>query len=73
LITEDQIVREIAKQAHTKTSLQDINIIVTDCFNIVSEHLKKGQSVNISELGTFTPTKNIKKSFVEISKMQNLK
>jgi len=73
VITEDQIVREIYKQGNTKTPMKDIDVIVRNTFEIIQSHLKKGEQVYLSDFGTLAPTKNIKQSFVEFSKVANKK
>jgi nucleoid DNA-binding protein len=71
LITEDQIVREIYKRAKTKTTMKDIDVIVADVFDVIKEHLIKGENVFVADFGTFAPDDSIKKSFVEMSKVKN--
>lgn len=73
MITEDQLVREIFKKSNTKTPMKDIDVILSDCFNIIRDHLKKGEQIYIADLGTFAPKETIKKSFVEVTKVANKK
>lgn len=73
MITEDELVRQIFKKSSTKSTMKDIDTIIKDCFDVMKTHLKKGESVFISQLGTFSPNSKIKKPFIEISKVANKK
>jgi nucleoid DNA-binding protein len=73
MITEDQIVRQLYQGSNKKVAMKDIDIIVKNTFQMITEHLKSGEKVYISDFGTFSETESIRKQFVRIKKTQNKK
>lgn len=51
--------------------MKDIDIIVAEVFDVIRDHLAKGENVFVADFGTFAPDNNIRKSFVEMSKVKN--
>lgn len=73
MINKNDLAREIYEKSDKKIALKDVNKIVTDLFNEMTNKLQEGNEIQINDFGTFSLSKNIKQEIVKVSKTKATK
>jgi nucleoid DNA-binding protein len=53
----NELIREIHQKIDSKLTLKDIDLVVNTMISVVSDRLRKGEEVQLSDFGTFAQTK----------------
>ncbi|MAH74106.1 MAG: hypothetical protein CBC09_08595 [Cellvibrionales bacterium TMED49] len=73
MINKNDLAREIYEKSDKKIALKDVNKIVTDLFNEMTNKLQEGNEIQINDFGTFSLSENIKQEIVKVSKTKATK
>lgn len=69
--TKVDIVRSLYETNDKKIPMKDLDVIVGNLFNYLTQSLSEGDEIYIDGFGTFSLTENIRKPVVKVKKVVN--
>jgi nucleoid DNA-binding protein len=61
-MTKDDLIRELHQKLSKKHTIKDLNVIVDEMLNLISEKLKRGEEIQLADFGTFSVAEKTIKS-----------
>ena len=61
-MTKDDLIRELHQKLSKKHTIKDLNVIVDEMLNLMSEKLKRGEEIQLASFGTFSVAEKTIKS-----------
>ena len=61
-MTKDDLIRELHQKLSKKHTIKDLNVIVDEMLNLISENLKRGEEIQLADFGTFSVSEKTIKS-----------
>lgn len=71
MISKVDIVHQLYEKTNKKIPMKELDNLVEQIFDIISDALVKGEEVQIAGFGTFALTKQMQKPVVKIKKVMN--
>jgi nucleoid DNA-binding protein len=72
-MNKTDIVRHLYEKSDKKIPMKELDLIVSDVFDVISEGIKRGEEIQISGFGSFTLPMNVTKPLIKIRKVVNTK
>lgn len=72
-MNKTDIVRQIYEKSDKKIPMKDLDLIVSKVFDIISDGIKNGKEVQISDFGSFSLPSQVTKPLIKIRKVVNSK
>ena len=61
-MTKDDLIRELHQKLSKKHTIKDLNVIVDEMLNLISENLKRGEEIQLADFGTVSVAEKTIKS-----------
>jgi nucleoid DNA-binding protein len=72
-MNKTDIVRQIYEKSDKKIPMKDLDLIVSDVFDLISDGIKQGKEIQISGFGSFSLPTKVTKPLIRIRKVVNTK
>jgi nucleoid DNA-binding protein len=72
-MNKTDIVRQIYEKSDKKIPMKDLDLIVSDVFDLISDGIKQGKEIQISGFGSFSLPTKVTKPLIKIRKVVNTK
>jgi len=65
-MNKSELIREVHERTDKNITLKDLDLIVNTMIEIMSEKLKQGEEIQLSDFGTFSLPENVVKKTIKV-------